>query len=149
MGGVEEERQLRRWEEEMQSNGTHEAGLQAGQQDSHPRRRVVGAPMQSPLQLLHQPATSTHLLPPPPTWLTTRSEDWLTSEPRRGASASISSKKSTQGAAARARENSWRTARSLSPTYLQGGGGGGARNWLRGGRGPHRSGGQSSRDGCC
>lgn len=59
-----------------------------------------------------------------PTWLTTRSELWFTSEPRRGASASISSKKSTHGAAARAREKSCRTARSLSPTYLPGGGGG-------------------------
>ena len=47
-----------------------------------------------------------------------RSEAWEVSEPRRGASASSSSKKSTAGAAARARANSWRTARSLSPTYL-------------------------------
>lgn len=47
-----------------------------------------------------------------------RSEEWLLSEPRRGARASISSKKRTQGCAARARANSCRTARSLSPTYL-------------------------------
>ena len=36
----------------------------------------------------------------------------------RGAKASSSSKKSTQGAAARARLNSCLTARSLSPTHL-------------------------------
>lgn len=52
------------------------------------------------------------------TWLTTRSADWLVSLPRRGASASISSKNNTHGAAARALEKSCRTARSLSPTYL-------------------------------
>lgn len=42
----------------------------------------------------------------------------MESEPRRGAKASNSSKKRTQGSAARARANSWRTALSLSPTYL-------------------------------
>lgn len=52
------------------------------------------------------------------TWLTSLSLLWLVSPPRRGASASISSKKRTQGAAAPARAKSWRTARSLSPTYL-------------------------------
>lgn len=36
---------------------------------------------------------------------------------RRGTSASSSSKKITQGDEARALENTWRTARSLSPTY--------------------------------
>ena len=46
------------------------------------------------------------------------SEDWEVSAARLGAKASSSSKKSTQGAAARARLNSWRTARSLSPTHL-------------------------------
>lgn len=58
-------------------------------------------------------------------WLTRRSAGALLPSPltpapppRRGASASISSKKSTQGCAARARANSCRTARSDSPTYL-------------------------------
>jgi len=46
------------------------------------------------------------------------SEDWLESLPLRGASASISSKNSTQGEAALALANTWRTARSLSPTNL-------------------------------
>lgn len=47
-----------------------------------------------------------------------RSDDWETSEPRRGARASSSSKKRRHGAAARARANSCRTALSLSPTHL-------------------------------
>ena len=47
-----------------------------------------------------------------------RSEDWLESEPLLGARASSSSKNSTHGCAARALANNWRTARSLSPTYL-------------------------------
>ena len=52
-------------------------------------------------------------------WFTTRSLAWLPeSFPRRGASESSSSKKSTHGAAARARAKRVRTARSLSPTYL-------------------------------
>mmetsp|Transcript_28567 Transcript_28567/g.77052 ORF Transcript_28567/g.77052 Transcript_28567/m.77052 type:complete len:275 (-) Transcript_28567:1339-2163(-) len=51
-------------------------------------------------------------------WFTTLSAAWLLSVPLRGANASSSSKNRTQGWAARARENSCRTARSLSPTYL-------------------------------
>lgn len=50
--------------------------------------------------------------------MTHLSDDCETSEPRRGARASSSSKKSRHGAAALARLNSWRTARSLSPTHL-------------------------------
>eukprot|EP00982_Pelagococcus_subviridis_P007496 30632-Pelagococcus_subviridis.AAC.5 len=52
-------------------------------------------------------------------WFTTRSLAWFPpSFPRRGARESSSSKNSTHGAADRARWNSVRTARSLSPTYL-------------------------------
>mmetsp|Transcript_10455 Transcript_10455/g.26588 ORF Transcript_10455/g.26588 Transcript_10455/m.26588 type:complete len:276 (-) Transcript_10455:8-835(-) len=53
-------------------------------------------------------------------WLTTRSMTPPESAPapRAGASASISSKKITQGAARRARANTSRTWRSLSPMYM-------------------------------
>mmetsp|Transcript_26635 Transcript_26635/g.63116 ORF Transcript_26635/g.63116 Transcript_26635/m.63116 type:complete len:393 (-) Transcript_26635:1403-2581(-) len=53
-------------------------------------------------------------------WLTTRSITPPESAPapRAGASASISSKKTTQGAARRARANTSRTWRSLSPMYM-------------------------------
>ena len=53
-------------------------------------------------------------------WLTTRSVTPVLSPacPRRGAIASTSSRKSTQGAAARARANTRRTAASDEPMYL-------------------------------
>jgi hypothetical protein len=69
--------------------------------------------------------TNTNLLSSSPSisvssWLTTRSDTLLPSlvpEPRFGTSASNSSKKMTQGAEARARWNTLRTARSDWPTY--------------------------------
>jgi len=53
-----------------------------------------------------------------------RLQNWITTaltrlSSRLGTSASSSSKNITQGAEARAREKTWRTARSLSPTYYE------------------------------
>lgn len=49
--------------------------------------------------------------------MTTRAEDSDRESSLRGTKASSSSKNITHGEEARARENTWRTARSLSPTY--------------------------------
>jgi hypothetical protein len=86
----------------------HPAGAQSGREEvwEGVGRMSVGMCVEKGCVLLF-------LLPP-----AHLSAAWFESVPLLGASASISSKNSTHGCAARARANSCLTALSLSPTYL-------------------------------